>query len=280
MSSDDSYGQQPSNYIPGPQQPEFPNPQQSTPQQHGAPDEPTQQYFRPLRHQYEHYVSPQAQPSLQQFFPGDGGPAYVPPWKPRRVGRDAYLIMLSAVGALIVIIAVVAGLTAIKTPVAGKPAAPPVVTAPSSAPAVQNATSVPAPSLSLTELEEQWAAGPAGTAGATVAADLKSSEGEVADVKAGDYGPVVATCQQLETDTTTALNAPANPDPNVAQHLSAAYAELQSAASSCVTGVQTLDASVIEEAEQELALARTQFADAIAGIEADCPGCMLSGQLS
>lgn len=266
MSNDDSYGQQPS----------FPAPQQPPPQQHGAPEDPTQQYFRVPPQQYASY----GLPSLQQYFPGDGEPGYAPPWKPRRFGRNAYLIILSVVGVLVVIIAVAVGLSAIKTPAAGKPAAPPVVTAPSSAPAVQNATSAPAPSLSLNELEQLWATGPAGTAGEAVAADLKSFQGEVADAKAGDYGPVIATCQQLETDATAALNAPANPDPAVAQHLSAAYADTQAAASDCAAGVQTLDAGLIKQSEQEFSQARTQIGDAITGIEADCPACVLSGQLS
>jgi hypothetical protein len=192
--------------------------------------------------------------------------------------RNVSLIILSVVGALVVIIAVVAGLSGSKTPAASKPSAPPVVAASSSEPAVQNSTPAPPPSLPLAELEQQWAAGPAGAAGDAVVSDLKSFQAEMADVQARDYGPVAATCQQLETDATAALSEPANPDPNVAQHLSAAYADFQSSAAACVTGVQTLDASLLKQAANQLSQANTQIQDAITAIETDCPECNLKVQ--
>jgi hypothetical protein len=274
LSTDDSSGQQPSNGASDPwQQSYLPYALQQpyVPQQ-----EPTQQYFQVPRHPY---MSPQRPPSLQRYFPEPGGRTYGPPGKWHRVRNlrgNTSLIILSIAGVLVFVVAFAVGLGWSKTPAASKLSAPAIATAPNSQSGVQNATPSPPPSPSLSELEEQWAAGPAGTAAEAVASDLKSFQGDLPDVAAHNYGPVAATCQQLATDSTTALGEPANPDPNVAQHLSAAYADMQSAASACVTGVQTLDASVLQQSVNEFSQAKAQIQDVLAAIKTDCPECNLN----
>lgn len=75
-------------------------------------------------------------------------------------------------------------------------------------------------------------------------------------------------CQRLESDTQSALGAPAAPVPSVAKHLAAGMADAHAAASDCLAGLQDGNSALIQRAASEVNEANTQINRATAAIKA------------
>jgi hypothetical protein len=74
-----------------------------------------------------------------------------------------------------------------------------------------------------------------------------------------DYASLKTDCDQLNTDATTGINAPAIPDATTAQHLSSAFTYYQQAGQQCSSGAQdaidgtaNYDTSQIDKATNEI----------------------------